>query len=82
MKFEDYISLWKTKDERLIEECGMDKTQRESVNTTNWTLCVLERIGDAIQSEGLIIKPNEQYRLSILMRNAYSEKVRITRTFI
>ena len=82
MKFEDYMSLWRTKDIRLIEECGMDKTQRESVNTTNWTLSVLERIGNAIQSGGLIIKPDEQYRLSILMRNAYSEKVTITRSFI
>jgi len=82
MKFEDYISLWKTKDIRLIEECCMDKTQRESVNTTDWILSVLERIGNAIQTEGLIIKPKEQYKLSVLMRNAYTENVSITRAFI
>ncbi len=38
-----------------------------------WTAAVLERIGDAIQREGLRIPPDEQYRLSILMRSANND---------
>lgn len=68
--FEEYIDLWITKDSKLIDKIGMDKDQRASVNTPcKWTAAVIERLGDAIQTEGLRIPEDQQYRLSILMRS-------------
>ncbi len=69
--FEEYMNLWTTKDPKLINKVGMDKDQRASTsNSCKWTAAVLERLGDAIQTEGLIITEDQQYRLSILMRSA------------
>lgn len=71
---DEYMELWKKKDPILMDKFGMDKDQKESVhNACKWTAAVLERIGDAIQREGLRIPPDEQYRLSILMRSANND---------
>lgn len=70
----EYMELWKKKDPILMDKFGMDKDQKESVhNACKWTAAVLERIGDAIQREGLRISQDEQYRLSILMRSANND---------
>jgi hypothetical protein len=72
--FEEYIELWDTKDPKLIERSGMDKYQKSSVNNScKWTAAVLERMGDAIQAEGLKIYPEQQCTLSILMRSANND---------
>ena len=69
LTLEEYKKLWTTKDPKLINRSGMDKEQRESIsNECKWTAAILERIGDAIQTEGLRILPEEQYSLSIIMR--------------
>jgi len=74
MKFNEYIQLWKDKNQHLMNKCSMDKGQRESSNDDfKWTISVLERIGDAIQSEGMILTEGELYRLSILMRSLCSQ---------
>ena len=74
LTLEEYKKLWITKDPKLIDRSGMDKEQRESVsNECKWTAAVLERIGDAIQTEGLRFLPDEQYSLSILMRSANND---------
>lgn len=71
---EGYKKLWITKDPELIDRSGMDKEQRESIsNECKWTAAVLERIGDAIQTEGLRIRPEDQYNLSIIMRSANND---------
>lgn len=52
----------------------MDKEQKASVTSPcKWTAAVLERIGDAIQTEELRIHPDDQYRLSIIMRSANND---------
>lgn len=74
LTLEEYKKLWITKDQSLIDRSGMDKDQRESVNNPcKWTASVLERIGDAIQTEKLRIAPYEQYSLSIIMRSAMDD---------
>jgi hypothetical protein len=74
LTLEEYKTLWATKDLKLMERSGMDKEQRESVNNEcKWTAAVLERIGDAIQTEGLVIPEDQQYRLSIIMRSANND---------
>ncbi len=74
LTIEEYKKLWITKDPKLMDKVGMDKDQRESVNSEcKWTASVLERIGDAIQTEGLRIHPEEQYSLSIIMRSAIND---------
>ena len=74
LTLEEYKKLWITKDPKLIDRSGMDKEQRESVsNECKWTATVLERIGDAIQTEGLRFLPDEQYSLSILMRSVNND---------
>lgn len=74
LTLEEYKRLWTTKDPKLANRSGMDKEQRNSVsNECKWTAAVLERIGDAIQTEGLRILPEEQYSLSIIMRSANND---------
>lgn len=74
LTIDGYMELWKTKDSKLMDKSGMDKDQRLSVNSPcKWTASVLERIGDAIQTEGLKISYDDQYRLSILMRSANND---------
>ncbi len=74
LTIEEYKKLWISKDPRLMDKSGMDKEQRESVNNEcKWTAAVLERIGDAIQTGGLIIQPDDQYSISILMRSANND---------
>jgi hypothetical protein len=74
LTLEEYKRLWITKDPELIKRSGMDKDERESVdNPCKWTAAVLERIGDAIQTERLRIIPDEQYSLSIIMRSAMND---------
>ena len=71
---EEFKKLWISKDPKLIEMSGMDKGQRESINDEcKWTLAVLERIGDAMQTGGLVIPEKEQYSLSIVMRFAHHD---------
>ena len=72
--FEEYMYLWTSKDKKLMDKVGMDKDQRESVNSPcKWTAAILERLGDAIQTENLRIPPDEQYRMSILLRSANND---------
>lgn len=72
--FEEYMHLWTSKDKNLMDTVGMDKDQRESVNSPcKWTAAILERLGDAIQTEKLRILPDEQYRMSILLRSANND---------
>ena len=74
LTIEEYKKLWITKDPKLMERSGMDKDERESVSSgCKWTAAVLERIGDAIQTEGLRIHPEEQYSMSIIMRSAIND---------
>lgn len=74
LTIEEYKKLWISKDPKLMDKSGMDKEQRESVNSEcKWTAAVLERIGDAIQTEGLRIHPEEQYSFSIIMRSANND---------
>lgn len=74
MEFEEYLKLYRLKSPNLMDKAGMDKSQKESVDSPcKWTAAVLERIGDAIQTEGLKISPDEQYKLSILMRLVNSD---------
>ena len=70
----EYKKLWITKDPKLMERSGMDKDEKESVgNQCKWTTAVLERIGDAIQTEDLRIPEDQQYSLSIIMRSAMND---------
>ena len=72
--FEEYLDLYRTKDPKLMDKVGMDKDQKASVSSPcKWTVAVLERIGDAIQTEELRIPPEQQYRLSIIMRSANND---------
>lgn len=74
LTLDEYKKLWITKDPKLMDKAGMDKDQRESVGSPcKWTAAVLERIGDAIQTEGLRIAPYEQYSVSIIMRSAMND---------
>lgn len=74
LTIEEYKKLWISKDPKLMNKSGMDKEQRESVNSEcKWTAAVLERIGDAIQTEGLRIHPEEQYSFSIIMRSVNND---------
>jgi len=74
LTLEEYKKLWITKDPKLIDRSGMDKEQRESVGSEcKWTAAILERIGDAIQTEGLIVPEDQQYSLSIIMRSANND---------
>ncbi len=74
LTLEEYKKLWVTKDPKLMDRAGMDKDERESVNSDcKWTAAVLERIGDAIQTENLRIPEDQQYRLSIIMRSAVND---------
>jgi hypothetical protein len=74
LTIEEYKKLWITKDPVLMEKAGMDKTEKESVSSEcKWTAAVLERIGDAIQTENLRIPEGEQYSISIIMRSAMND---------
>jgi hypothetical protein len=74
LTIEEYKKLWISKDPKLMNRSGMDKDERESVSSAcKWTAAVLERIGDAIQTEGLRIHPEEQYSMSIIMRSAIND---------
>jgi len=73
-KFEEYLELYVSKDPKLMDKVGMDKDQRASIDSPcKWTAAILERIGDAIQTEGLRIPADQQYRLSIIMRSANND---------
>jgi len=74
LTIEEYKKLWISKDPKLMDRSGMDKDQRESVSDKcKWTVAVLERIGDDIQTGGLRIHPEEQYSLSTIMRSANND---------
>ena len=74
LTLQEYKKLWISKDPKLIDRSGMDKEQRASVNNEcKWTAAVLERIGDNIQTGGLVIPPEDQYGLSIIMRSANND---------
>lgn len=69
-----YMELYIKKDPKLMDQVGMDKSQRESVdNPCKWTAAVLERIGDEMQHEILMITPDNQYRLATIMRSANND---------
>lgn len=71
---EEYKKLWITKDPTLMDRVGMDKDQKASVDSPcKWTAAILERIGDAIQTKELRIHPDDQYKLSIIMRSANND---------
>ncbi len=74
LTIEEYKKLWITKDPKLMERSGMDKGERESVSSgCKWTAAVLERIGDAIQTQDLRIPEDQQYSLSVIMRSAMND---------
>lgn len=74
LTIDGYMELWRTKNKVLMDKSGMDKDQKLSVDSPcKWTTSVLERIGDAIQTEGLKISSEDQYRLSILMRSTNND---------
>lgn len=74
LTMEEYKKLWISKDQKLIDRSGMDKDERESISSEcKWTAAVLERIGDAIQTEDLRIPEDQQYNLSIIMRSAMND---------
>ena len=74
LTLEEYKQLWITKDPKLMDRSRMDKDQRESVSSEcKWTAAVLERSGDAIQTEHLRIPEDQQYSLSIIMRSAMND---------
>ena len=74
LTLEEYKKLWLTKDLKLMERAGMDKDEKESVSSPcKWTAALLERIGDAIQTEDLRIPEDQQYSLSIIMRSAMND---------
>ena len=74
LTIEEYKKLWISKDQKLIDRSGMDKDERESISSEcKWTAAVLERIGDAIQTEDLRIPEDQQYSLSIIMRSAMND---------
>jgi hypothetical protein len=74
LTLEEYKKLWITKDPKLMERSGMDKDERESVNSEcRWTTAILERIGDDIQTHNLIIPEDQQYSLSIIMRSVNND---------
>lgn len=74
MQFEDYMYLWTKKDPKLIDKADLDKDQREAINNPcKWTAAILERLGDAIQRKEVIITPDQQYRLAIMMRSANND---------
>lgn len=71
---DEYMQLYVSKDPNLMNKVGMDKDQKESVNSPcKWTAAVLERIGDEMQHETLKITPENQHRLSIIMRSAMND---------
>jgi len=71
---DEYMELYIKKDPKLMEKVGMDKGQRESVNNEcKWTAAVLERIGDEMQHETLMINKDNQYRLATIMRSANND---------
>lgn len=71
---EEYMELYTRKDPKLMDKVGMDKDQKESVNNAcKWTVAVLERIGDAMQTEEFRVTPLNQYRLAIIMRSANND---------
>lgn len=74
LTIEEYKKLWISKDPKLMNRSGMDKDERESASSAcKWTAAVLERIGDAIQTEDLRIPEDQQYSLSIIMRSAIND---------
>ena len=74
LTIEEYKKFWISKDPKLMNMSGMDKDERESVSSEcKWTAAVLERIGDAIQTEDLRIPEDQQYSLSIIMRSAMND---------
>ncbi len=71
---DEYMQLYIKKDPNLMIKVGMDKDQRESANNAcKWTAAVLERIGDEMQHESLIINADNQYRLATIMRSANND---------
>ena len=71
---DEYMKLYISKDPNLMTKVGMDKDQRESVNSPcKWTAAILERIGDEIQHKSLIINTDNQYRLATIMRSANND---------
>ena len=75
LNIEEYKKLWIEKDPKLMIKSGMDKDEREAAHTSDckWTAAILERIGDAIQTENLRIPEDQQYSLSIIMRSAMND---------
>lgn len=74
MTIDEYMELYTHKDPKLMDRAGMDKDQKESVNSQcRWTAAVLERIGDEIQDGRLKITRENQHRLSIIMRSANND---------
>lgn len=74
LTLEEYKKLWIEKDPKLMDRSGMDEDERESVSSPcKWTAAILERIGDDIQTKGLIIPEDQQYSISIIMRSAMND---------
>lgn len=71
---DEYMKLYINKDPKLMDKVGMDKDQKESVNSPcRWTASVLERIGDEIQYGKFEITRENEHRLSIIMRSAMND---------
>jgi hypothetical protein len=71
---DEYMKLYVEKDPKLMDQVGMDKDQRESINSPcKWTAAVLERIGSDLQDDRLAINRYDKYRLAIIMRSANND---------
>ena len=71
---DEYMKLYVSKDPNLMNKVGMDKDQKESVDSPcKWTAAVLERIGDEMQHGTLLVNADNQHRLSIIMRSAMND---------
>jgi hypothetical protein len=68
---EEYMDLYAKKDPKLMDKVGMNKDQRNTVNSPcKWAAAVLETIGSGMQKQEFEITPLNQYRLAVIMRFA------------
>lgn len=71
---DEYMELYISKDQKLMDKVGIDKDQKESVDSPcRWTTSVLERIGDEIQHGQIKITRENEHRLSLIIRSAMND---------
>ena len=71
---EEYMKLYISQDPELMSKVGMDSDQRKSAkNSCVWTAAVLERIGDEIENNQLIINKENKNALARIMRSSMND---------